>query len=58
MGTDTIKAVAVPETLKMFDVLTILVFDVILIASVVPILWKTVGASLTLCFWAFLLHLH
>lgn len=40
MGADTIKAVAIPESLKMFDVLTILVFDVILIASVVPILWK------------------
>lgn len=40
MGGDTIKAVTLPESIKLFDVLTILTFDVILIASMVPILWK------------------
>lgn len=40
MGSDTINAVALPDKIKLFDVLTILMFDLILIASMVPILWK------------------
>lgn len=40
MGADTVKAVAIPENIKIFDILTVLTFDLILIASMVPILWK------------------
>lgn len=40
MGADTITAVGIPDNIQLFDVLTILAFDLILIASMVPILWK------------------
>lgn len=40
MGGDTIETVAIPKSIKIFDVLTIFVFDLILIASMIPILWK------------------
>src|SRR5690606_21145860 len=40
MGGDTIKAVAAFENLGFFDVLTLLVFDAVLIVTIIPVLWQ------------------
>lgn len=40
MGGDTMRAVAVPENIKLFDVITLVTFDIVLIATIIPVLWK------------------
>jgi len=40
MGKRTMDNVAVPETVSLIDALTLTVFDIILISTIVPILWK------------------
>lgn len=40
MGGDTLRVTSLPESIKMFDVITLVLFDVILIATIVPVLWK------------------
>jgi hypothetical protein len=40
MGGDTMRAVSAPENIAGFDVLTLLIFDILLVATIVPVLWK------------------
>jgi hypothetical protein len=40
MGADTMRSVALPATITTFDVITLCVFDLVLISTMVPILWK------------------
>lgn len=40
MGGDTMRALTVPENIHLFDVATLVIFDIILIATIIPVLWK------------------
>ncbi|AMQ66505.1 hypothetical protein BH753_gp023 [Bacillus phage Shbh1] len=40
MGSHTMKDVAIPEAIKLFDVLTLVTFDIVLISTIIPVLWK------------------
>lgn len=39
-GADTMSSVAVPTKISGFDVVALAIFDVVLISSIVPVLWK------------------
>jgi hypothetical protein len=40
MGAETMNTVALPTNIGLFDVLTLALFDVVLISTIVPVLWK------------------
>lgn len=40
MGVSTMDTVALPEEIKMFDVITLIIFNIILIGTIIPVLWK------------------
>ncbi|MGV3146332.1 hypothetical protein, partial [Streptococcus parasuis] len=40
MGSKTMDALSLPETISFFDVATLVLFDGILISSIVPVLWQ------------------
>jgi hypothetical protein len=40
MGAETMRATALPTNIAWFDVLTLTVFDIVLISTIVPVLWK------------------
>jgi hypothetical protein len=64
MGADTMKAVSLTESIKLFDVLTLVTFDIVLIGTIIPVLWQNarrffdimvlgVTAPLALTAWIF-----
>lgn len=40
MGGDTIRSVALPENIPIFDVIVLVLFDAVLITTIIPVLWK------------------
>ena len=40
LGADNMRAAALPDNIKIFDVAILVIFDVLLIATLIPILWK------------------
>lgn len=40
MGVNTMQSVASPDVVSGFDVLTLLIFNIVLIATVIPVLWS------------------